>query len=525
MAVVGVVAGALVTCSSPDLGTSGRGTTSTNSTPTSTPEPVTSPTTEATSPTTAPATSPGAPLTPPAAICDNAAVLAGPAAPPAGAVRVDPGQDLYAATQAHPPATTFWLAPGTHVLGDDVFAQVQPKDHDVYEGAPGAVLDGRGRNRYAFTGQAQGVVIRHLTVTGFVSPQNEGVVNHDAGRGWTVEANTIRANSAAGLFVGSDNVVRSNCLAANGQYGFSGYRPDGITNVVIDHNEIAGNNTEDWEAHIPGCGCAGGGKLWDTTAATLTANWVHDNHGPGLWADTNNVGFRIEGNLIEGNDAEAIFYEISYNARIVANTLRRNGLVKGRAFAARGDSFPVAAIYLSEAGGDPRLADGTYATLEVAGNLLEDNWGGVVLWENADRFCNSVANTSAGYCTKGGAALPSTCAAGTIERGPYLSDCRWKTMNVSVHDNDFRIDKAALGCVGQPCGLQAVIANYGTFPAWSPYKARVVQEAITFHQNNHFTANRYRGDWHFDAYEPGRILDLAAWQAAPYGQDAGSTLR
>lgn len=175
----------------------------------------------------------------------------------------------------------------------------------------------------------------------------------------------------------------------------------------------------------------------------------HGNKGPGVWADTNNAAFRIEGNLIEDNDGEGIFYEISYNARIVGNTLRRNGLVKGRAFAARGDSFPVAAIYLSEAGGDPRVAGGTYSTLEVAGNVLEDNWGGVVLWENADRFCNSAANTSTGYCPPGGAASPTSCAPGTIVQVPFLSDCRWKTANVSVHDNDFRIDKGRLNCLSQ----------------------------------------------------------------------------
>ena len=484
-------------------------------------EPSAPPATATPSPST-PATIP--PPRAPAAICGDPVLLPGPSTAPAGAIPVPVGQDLQQATQAHPPGTTFWLAPGAHVLGDDAFAQVQPKAGNIYVGAPGATLDGRGRNRYAFTGQAPGVVIRHLTVIGFVAPPNEGVVNHDAAPGWTVEASTIRANSGAGVFVGSDNVIRSNCLADNGQYGVSAYRPEGITNVVIDNNEITGNNTDDWEARIPGCGCAGATKFWEVTGAIVTGNWIHGNKGPGVWADTNNAAFRIEGNLIEDNDGEGIFYEISYNARIVGNTLRRNGLVKGRAFAARGDSFPVAAIYLSEAGGDPRVAGGTYSTLEVAGNVLEDNWGGVVLWENADRFCNSAANTSTGYCPRGGAASPTSCAPGTIVQVPFLSDCRWKTANVSVHDNDFRIDKGRLNCLGQLCGLQAVIANFGTFPAWSPYQARVVQDAITFGQNNRFANNRYQGDWHFNAYETGRILDLAAWQAAPYHQDAGSSI-
>ena len=36
-------------------------------------------------------------------------------------------------------------------------------------------------NRYAFTGEAANVTVRHLTVLGFVPPVNEGVVNHDSG--------------------------------------------------------------------------------------------------------------------------------------------------------------------------------------------------------------------------------------------------------------------------------------------------------------------------------------------------------
>jgi len=37
-------------------------------------------------------------------------------------------------------------------------------------GAPGAILDGRGLNRYAFTQGARHVTIRHLTIRGFVPP-------------------------------------------------------------------------------------------------------------------------------------------------------------------------------------------------------------------------------------------------------------------------------------------------------------------------------------------------------------------
>jgi hypothetical protein len=191
----------------------------------------------------------------------------------------------------------------------------------------------------------------------------------------------------------------------------------------------------------------------------------------------------------------------------------------------RKGSFPVGAIYLSESGGDARVF-GKYATLEISGNTFEDNWSGVVLWENADRFCNSPANTSGGYCTKGGAATLETCVKGTIADAPYYADCRWKTQNVSVHDNDFRFDPARIrDCAGSSsCGQQGIFSNYGTYPKWSPYKGEAVEKAITFHQNNLFSNNAYHGPWGFTAYDPSRKLSFREWRAAPYGQDGGSTL-
>ncbi len=462
---------------------------------------------------------------PPAQICGNPEMWSGPATQPEGSIRVDPGTNLNEVTRAHPAGTTFWLSPGTHTLGPNEFGQVVPKDGNVYVGAPGAVLDGQRTNRYAFTQRAVNVSIRYLTIQNFVTPRDEGTVNHDSGSGWTIEHNMIQLNRGGAVFLGDDNVVRYNCLRDNGQYGFQGYKAGGVRNITLDHNEIAGNNVDDWEVKRPGCGCTGGGKFWAVDGAIVTNNWVHHNRSVGLWADTNNKGFRFEGNYINDNDAEGIFYEISYNAVIRNNTLIRNALVKGRAFAARGSNFPVGAIYLSESGGDHRVNGGVYAKFRITGNYFENNWSGVVLWENADRFCNSPANTSGGYCTEGGAASIAACVEGIIAAEPFYSDCRWKTQNVVVADNDFHLDRAAIGCSTRTgsCGVQALFANWGTYPAWSPYTGRAVQDAITFKQNNRFRNNRYVGNWRFTAYETGKRLTFSEWQAAPYFQDAGST--
>lgn len=499
---------------------------------TSTSAPTTTTTALPTTTTTVPTGSQSYPTAPPVQVCGNTSLLGGPATQPPGSVRIDPGvTNLNDATMANPAGTTFWLAPGTHRLSNDQYAQVIPKSGNVYIGAPGAILDGAKLNRYAFTQQATNVRVAYLTIQNFMAPGDEGVVNHDFGAGWTIDHNTVQFNGGAGVMLGDDNTMSYNCLADNSQYGFQGFG----ARLTVDHNEVARNNTFNYEQNIPGCGCSGGAKFWSAGPATITDNYVHDNYNVGLWADNNNVGFLIQHNYISDNRSHGIMYETSYNVRIINNTFLRNAIPVGQDFQSRNDPFPVGAIYISESGGDSRVAGGLYAASEVSGNMFDNNWGGVAMWENADRFGNDgSANTSKGYTTlvvdpTGVKPSPymylcgDPATGGLINVAPYYSDCRWKTQNVAVTNNDFRMDKTVIGCTTTYCGNQALFSNVGTYPTWSPYQGRVVQDAITYSQNNHFSGNRYVGDWHFTAYEPGRILTSSVWQAAPYNQDAGST--
>ncbi|MEE6270105.1 MULTISPECIES: right-handed parallel beta-helix repeat-containing protein [Streptomyces] len=464
----------------------------------------------------------GASSTSVARVC--AAPAAGPTKAPAGAVTVDPAVvgDLAAKTKDNPPHTTFWLRPGTHRLAPDRYAQVIPKEGDRYLGAPGAVLDGREENQYAFGGGARDVTLRFLTVQRFVAPQNEGVVNHDSADGWVIEHATLRNNSGAGLMAGDHQRVRASCLRDNGQYGLNAYTARGrVTDLVVEGNEIAGNNTGDWERRRPGCGCTGGVKFWAVNGAEVRGNWVHDNRGTGVWADTNNNDFRIEDNVIEANDGAALIYETSYNAVIRNNTIRRNNWVEGRRAADRGDDFPFATVYLSESGGEPRIRART-DKIEIYRNVLENNWNGITLWENADRFCNSPANTSSGACTL---LVRDTarCAEPAIASAPLYADCRWKTQRVDIHANRFVLDPSVVTCTTK-CDRMAVLANYGTYPDWSPYQGDGVAEAITSRQHNRWHDNVYVGPWKFVAHDPSRVLDAGQWQGTPYQQDAGSTL-
>jgi hypothetical protein len=450
-------------------------------------------------------------------VCDT--VIGVPSAPE-GAKVVALGTDLSAETRNSPAGTTFWLGPGIHTLAPDQFGQVIPKDGNTYLGAPGAVLDGRGINRAAFTQQAADVVIRGLTIRGFVADQNQGVVNHDSGPRWVIEGNIIEDNDGAAMMAGNGQRVLGNCLRNNGQYGINAYRFGGISDLVVEDNEITGNNTDDWESQVPGCGCSGGVKFWAVNGADIRGNWVHHNHGAGLWADTNNNDFIIEDNLIEDNEAEGLFYELSYNLVVSGNTFRRNNLVHGARRAARGDNFPVAAVYISESGGEPRIPART-DMIDIRGNLFSDNWSGVTLWENADRFCNSPANTSSLSCTPL-VPLVSSCAQPGIATAPLYDDCRWKTQRVHVRENTFEFDSATPGCLSL-CGRMAVVSHYGTYPTWSPYKGWLVSEAITFQQDNRWYDNQYYGPWTFVAHNTARGLSIDQWVAAPYHQDTCST--
>jgi hypothetical protein len=475
------------------------------------------------------APAPPAPTTPPVRICGNTAALAGPVQAPAGAVVVSTTQNLNELTEANPAGTTFWLSAGTHILGAGPFAQVIPKEGNTYIGAPGAVLDGRRLNRYAFTGYAPGVTVKNLTIQNFGAPRSnndEGVVNHNAAGRWTIQANTIRHNAGAGVMIGNHNVVRGNCLQQNGQYGFNAYHPDKVRGITIEGNEIAGNNTDDWEKAKVGCGCTGGGKFWEVTGAVIRRNWIHDNLSAGLWADTNNAGFVIEGNYISNNLAEGIIYETSYNAGIRGNTFARNGLGKGP----QNQGFPTPAVYISESGSDNRVPGVFNETFEISGNVFTDNWAGVILWENADRFAGSAANTStgAGTLVNPSVVTAKTCNATTINDEPYLSDCRWKTQNVRVHDNVFSLDPQQIGttCASRAgCGYNGLFSNWGTFPKWSPYQKASVQDAITYKQRNRFYDNTYSGPWNFIVHGQGNRVNWAAWQGAPYGQDPDSVIK
>ena len=68
---------------------------------------------------------------------------------------------------------------------------------------------------------------------------------------------------------------------------------------------------------------SGGGKAYDTRNLTFKSNYVHDNGGNGLWADTNNINTTFDDNTVSNNWGAGIYDEISFNATIINNTITR----------------------------------------------------------------------------------------------------------------------------------------------------------------------------------------------------------
>jgi len=506
-------------------------------------------------------------------VCGNAGVLSGPASAPARAVTVPAGNNASLFGDQLPASTTYYFAAGTHYLGSGEYAQINPGRNDTFIGAPGAIISGDDpgssgydQNDFAFVGNGTGitgVTIEYLTIENFSPPGSQGAVNTNSDDNWTITHSTIKGNvPGAAMMVGSGNTIEHNCLTGNGQYAFNAYQNPGdpqeskVTggpqNIVLSDNEISYNDTCNWEAfskfpvrtpagcagagQFDGCGCSGGGKFWQAQNVTVRDNYVHDNYSVGIWADTNNDGFDIGGNYFSANYAEALIYEISYNALIKGNTFTDNAWGTGAA----DSGFTDSAVYISESGGDSRVPNSFgYSTLAIEGNTFIDNWGGVVLWENANRFCSDGSDDACTLVSPAAtqatckSALGNSAANQPADNPDYFDMCRWKTQNVTVSGNAFRFNPASIGSActaARSCGFNGLFSQYGST---KPYSAWVVPVNISRHQNNVFKDNTYTGPWNFDGFALGDTVSWSQWTSgftddngsnASFGaQDGGST--
>jgi parallel beta-helix repeat protein len=93
----------------------------------------------------------------------------------------------------------------------------------------------------------------------------------------------------------------------------------------------------------------------------VRGNFSHHNDGPGLWTDINNIYSLYENNIVEDNVRGGIFHEISYDATIRNNTIRRNATGKDYPWWTTGAGIEVVSS----------------RNVEVYGNTLVDNWQGI----------------------------------------------------------------------------------------------------------------------------------------------------
>lgn len=205
---------------------------------------------------------------------------------------------------------------------------------------------------YAFGGSASAVTIKGLRIEKYANRAQAGAIAGGSTTGWILENNVVQFNHGFGIRVGSKMLMRSNKVLRNGQVGIGGIGDD----VLVEHNEIAYNNTvgykPSWEA--------GGTKWVRTSRLTVRGNFVHHNFGPGLWTDIDNIYTLYENNRVEDNWAQGIFHEISYDAVIRYNEVRRNGHGRG------GTWLYGAGILVAHS-----------PSVQVYGNLVEDNYNGI----------------------------------------------------------------------------------------------------------------------------------------------------
>ena len=160
--------------------------------------------------------------------------------PHAGAVKIPKGNDsrtTIANNYSTKPNTVYWFAPGVHTLGNSTYAQIQAAPGDTFVGAPGAILDGQGKNAYAFEMNSNysksadtGVTIEYLTVEHFSAGEGSSVVGQGGYRDWLIQYNLIKDNpDGAGVALGTDSTVSNNCLTNNGEYGFNSFQSRHVT--------------------------------------------------------------------------------------------------------------------------------------------------------------------------------------------------------------------------------------------------------------------------------------------------------
>ncbi len=379
--------------------------------------------------------------------------------PPAGAVIVTPQDDAVAALNSHGAGTVYWFAPGAHLISGSLLVE----DNDQLLGGPGAFLDGafQGANA-AIKGGGDNVTIAGLTIIHFGSwasavNTDAAVVNRAVRDGWKILDSRFEENDGVALFLGSHSLVSGSCFIGNGQSGLAVPKrgksdfANPIVDVTIQDSAFINNGAE-FGTGLNCGGCSAGMKFWAATTVTVRNNVVRGNHLQGIWFDNNNADVLIENNQVVDNDGSGIMYESSYNATIRNNTFSGNAVQNGQQH-----TFPIAALFISTSGGHSGVPGSP--EISVTGNSFSNDYNALTVFEDPNRFCGSVTDTSVGACTRTGGTIQG-CQALAMQHVSYAEfarSCRWSVQNIKIESNSFGAPSPA--CVSEWCGRVSFISG------------------------------------------------------------------
>jgi parallel beta-helix repeat protein len=287
-----------------------------------------------------------------------------------------PASNVQAAVNEALAGTTFCFGPGIYHVSSLV-----PKSHDVLNGENrAAILDGRNKASFAIGVESRVPGPSDVTIEGFViqhfkSPLQRGAIQAYNDAGWIIKNNHITNNAAAGVATGDNVRVLDNLIDHNGQEGFSAHGNGGL----YQGNVIAYNN---YRLAVDPAWEAGGGKASATRNLTFRDNDVHNNGGPGLWADTNNIYTTFAHNTISDNWGPGIYEEISYDATIIDNTITGNGMPSSPGGGNRQG-------WAWDAGIQLRLSGSVSPShpLTISGNIVSDNYNAISLIQSPPSGC------------------------------------------------------------------------------------------------------------------------------------------
>ncbi|MCW2930019.1 MAG: right handed beta helix region family protein [Actinomycetia bacterium] len=313
-------------------------------------------------------------------------------------------------------------------------------------------------------------------------------------------------NSGGGYAIdaGNNTTIEYDCLTQDAQGGFNSAS---TINLHVSNNEISldGIGSYPDTGTSPGqsthsCGCSGGGKFFYTLNATISNNYVHDNYNVGVWGDFNNDGLDFSHNYVASNWSSGFMYESSYNASVSDNTFTGNGWASDGAWPAGtsggacyggvsctngngpvtgdGGGNPFGVIDLSNSGGNASLATVSVPSsiavpgcsssctlpsrysghLMVSGNALSNNFGGVKVYTDSNRYPGNIDNDSA--CS-----IPM----GTLYQ-PNAS-LYYQQSKVLVTGSDAAVSGSAVTTSG---GTSTICTDYGTTGSANDSPASVV---------------------------------------------------